>query len=327
LRETMYDNMKQKIIIWASVILLLVVIAFMVKDFFYQPSSSGENPYEYKMDKLRYIDPALIAYKESAQIKPEIESLHGIAIDKLDNIYLTGKDKVIIYSSELVQKATLSIGKEVRCIAVENDKVYLGVQDHLEVYDIAGKLQKSWSSVNENSVITSIALSEKFVYVADAGNRIVYQYDRNGNLVSEIGKKDVAKGVPGFIIPSPYFDLLIGREGELWVVNPGRHSLESYNEKGELISSWTKTSMDVDGFCGCCNPSNIAMLSDGSFVTSEKAIERVKIHLPSGEFKSVVASPENFEEGTKGIDLAVDSKDKIYVLDPVKKLVTVFVKK
>jgi hypothetical protein len=245
----------------------------------------------------------------------------------LDNIYLTGKDKVIIYSSELVQKATFSIGKEARCIAVENDKVYLGVQDHLEVYDIAGKLQKSWNSVNEKSVITSIALSEKFVYVADAGNRIVYQYDRNGNLVKEIGKKDVAKGVPGFIIPSPYFDLLIGREGELWVVNPGRHSLESYNEKGDLISSWTKTSMDVDGFCGCCNPSNIAMLSDGSFVTSEKAIERVKIHLPSGEFKCVVASPENFEEGTKGIDLAVDSKDKIYVLDPVKKLVNVFVKK
>ncbi|MBT3799563.1 MAG: hypothetical protein HOG05_00275, partial [Bacteroidetes bacterium] len=45
---------------------------------------------------------------------------------------------------------------------------------------------------------------------------------------------------------------------------------------------------------------------------------RVKIHLPSGDFKCLVAGPESFEEGTKGIDLAVDSKDRIIVLDPKK---------
>lgn len=319
--------MKQKVIIWILLILLIAVVAFMVKDFFYQPKSSNENPYEYKMDKLRHIDPALITYKEEAQIKPEIGSLHAIAIDKSDDIYLAGKDKVIIYNSELVQKSTFSTGKEVKCIAVESGKIYLGIQDHIEVYDINGKLLKSWTPVNAKSVITSIALSEKFVYAADAGSRIVYQYNREGKLVKEIGKKNAEKGILGFVIPSPYFDLLIGREGELWVVNPGRHSLESYNENGDLISSWTKTSMDVDGFCGCCNPSNIAMLSDGSFVTSEKAIERVKIHLPNGDFKSVVASPESFIEGTKGIDLAVDSKDRIYVLDPEKKVVTIYIKK
>jgi len=322
-----FDSMKQKVIIWFSLIMLIAVVAFMVKDFFYEPKSSNENPYEYKMDKLRHINPSLIAYTEGAQVKPEIESLHGIAIDEFDNICLVGKDKVIIYGSDLVQKSSFNTGKEIRCIAVESDKIYLGVQDHLEVYDSNGKLQKTWSPVNEKSVITSIAISEKFVYVADAGNRIVYQYNRKGNLIKELGKKNVEQGIPGFIIPSPYFDLLIGREGELWVVNPGRHSLESYNENGDLISSWTKTSMDVDGFCGCCNPSNIAMLSDGSFVTSEKAIERVKIHLPNGDFKSIVVSPESFIEGTKGIDLAVDSKDRIYVLDPEKKLVTIYIKK
>ncbi|NVO09662.1 MAG: hypothetical protein HXX16_06860 [Bacteroidales bacterium] len=320
--------MKQKIIIWLSVTLLLVIVAFMVKDFFYQPKNSNDNPYEYKMDKLRHIDSSLIGYKQYNLIKPDIEQLHGIAVDKSDNIYIAGKDKVIVYNSELKEKTSFKTGKEAKCIAIEdNGSVYLGIQDHLEAYDSNGKFLKSWNPVNEKSVITSIAVTEKFVYVADAGNRIVYQYDKTGNLIKEIGKKNVDKGIPGFIIPSPYFDLLIGREDELWVVNPGRHSLESYNEKGDLVSSWAKTSMDVDGFCGCCNPSNIAMLSDGSFVTSEKAIERVKIHLPSGEFKTVVASPENFDEGTKGIDLAVDSKDRIFVLDPVKKSVCVYIKK
>ncbi len=320
--------MKQKIIIWLSVILLLAIVAFMVKDLFYQSNSSNDNPYEYKMDKLRHIDSSLIGYKQYNLIKPDIEQLHGISVDKFDNIFITGKDKVIVYNSELKEKLSFKTGKEAKCIAVEdNGSVYLGIQDHLEIYDNNGKILKSWNPVNEKSVITSIVVTEKFVYVADAGNRIVYQYDKTGNLIKEIGKKNVDKGIPGFIIPSPYFDLLIGREGELWVVNPGRHSLESYNEKGDLISSWAKTSMDVEGFSGCCNPSNIAMLFDGSFVTSEKGIERVKIHQPSGEFKTVVASPENFNEGTKGIDLAVDSKDRIFVLDPVKKSVCVYIKK
>lgn len=320
--------MKQKIIIWLSLLLLLVVVAFMVKDFFYQPKRSNENPYEYRMDKLRHIDSSLIAYAEVQQIKPDVETLHGIAIDKSDNIYLTGKDKVIIYDSELNLKSSFNTGIEAKCITVGDDsKIYLEVNDHIEIYDSKGAKLKSWNPINVKSVITSIAVTEKFVYVADAGNRIVYQYNRSGELVKEIGKKNAEKGIQGFVIPSPYFDLLIGREGELWVVNPGRHQFECYNENGEQVSSWAKTSMDVDGFSGCCNPSNIAMLSDGSFVTSEKGIERVKIHQPSGEFKNVVASPDKFVEGTHGIDLAVDSKDRVFVLDPEKKIVSVYTKK
>lgn len=320
--------MKQKIIIWFSVILLLVVVAFMVKDFFLQPKNTNENPYELKMDKIRHVDPSLIGYNEFKQIKPDIEVLHGIAIDRSDNIYLVGKDKVMIYDSELNLKSSFNTGKEAKCITVSDEsKIYIGVQNHIEIYNTVGKLIKSWNPVNEKSVITSIALTEKCIYVADAGNRVVYQYNKAGELLKEIGKKNAEKGILGFVIPSPYFDLLIGREGELWVVNPGRHSLESYNEQGDLISSWTKASMDVDGFCGCCNPSNIAMLSDGSFVTSEKAIERVKVHQPNGEFKCVVASPEKFIQGTKGIDLAVDSKDRIFVLDPEKKVVSIYIKK
>lgn len=320
--------MKQKIIIWLSVVLLLVVVAFLVKDFFYQPKNNSNNPYEYKIDKLRHIDSSKVGYAEINQIKTDIDQLHGIAIDKSDNIYLAGKGKVIIYDHLLSLKTSFKITNEAKCINVGDDGViHLGMNDHVEVYDINGTQVKSWKAINEKSVITSIASAEKYVYVADAGNRIVYQYSKDGALVKEIGKKNPEKGIPGFIIPSPYFDLLIGREGELWVVNPGKHSLESYDKKGDLVSSWTRTSMDVEGFCGCCNPSNIAMLSDGSFVTSEKAIERVKVHLPSGEFKCVVATPDSFEEGTKGLDLAVDSKDRIYVLDPVKNFVRIFEKK
>jgi hypothetical protein len=82
--------------------------------------------------------------------------------------------------------------------------------------------------------------------------------------------------------------------------------------------------MAMEGFCGCCNPSNFAMLNDSLFVTSEKGIERVKIYNADGSFHSIVATPDLFEEGTKGLDLAVDKQNRILVLDPVKLVVRVF---
>ena len=42
---------------------------------------------------------------------------------------------------------------------------------------------------------------------------------------------------------------------------------------------------------------------------------------------SVVAGAEQFDEGTVGLDLAVDSNQRIFVLDPKRKRVRIFAKK
>jgi hypothetical protein len=119
----------------------------------------------------------------------------------------------------------------------------------------------------------------------------------------------------------------IDPDGFLWVANTGRHSLENYTEEGDLRSSWGEFSMEIEGFCGCCNPSHFVILDDGSFVTSEKGIARVKVYNRLGNVVSVVAGPDQFAEGTVGLDLAKDSSQRIYVLDPQKKAVRIFAKK
>ncbi len=320
--------MKQKITIGFLLVILIGVIVVMWQDFYKSKNKSQKNPYEYNIDKLKNIDPELIHYKEVLQLNPDINELISIDIDDNDNIYVTGAGKVITYRTNGTVSQSFEIDSTAYSIDVSNNgNIYLGMLNHIEVYDRTGNLKSRWKTLNENVITTSIATTENSVFVADAGNKIVYHYDLEGNLRNEIGKKDTLKGVPGFIIPSPHFDLLIGNLGRLWVVNPGIHAFENYDFDGNLISSWERTSMQLEGFSGCCNPSNIAILSNGSFVTSEKGLERVKVHSPSGDFKSVVAGPDIFEEGTKGIDLAVDSKDRIYVLDPVKKLVRIFEKK
>ena len=319
--------MKPKHILRLAIILLMVVIIFMVRDFFFSKGPDPINPYEYDLIKMKETDSLMVNYKEVASIKPETDYLYGIAIDQHDNLYVSATEKIFVYNVNGELISSFPLKDNAYCLAISADGlIYLGMADHVEVWDQDGNLLKSWNSMGKSAIFTSIAVDETSVYVADAGNKVVYRFNHQGELQNKIGEKDAENGKIGFVIPSAYFDLLIGRDDELWVVNPGIHQLESYRPNGEMINSWQRSSMMLDGFSGCCNPSHIAMLSDGSFVTSEKGIERVKIHLPTGEFKSVVADPDQFIAGTTDLDLAVDSMDRIYVSDPKKGMVRIFEK-
>jgi sugar lactone lactonase YvrE len=319
--------MKQKLIIILSIILLLAVIGLMAYDFFIKGSGTSGNPYEYDLGDLRKVDKDLICYRETGQINIGINEPHAMDVGNNDEIYLGGDGSIKVFDPKGSELIEIEVNGMVYCLALGSDKLFVGLKDHIEVLDLEGQVLAKWDAINDRAYLTSIAVDENSVFAADAGNKIVYKYNLDGNLQNLIGKKDRQKGIRGFVIPSPYFDLTIGREGQLWVVNPGFHAFEAYDFEGNQISSWEKTSMQVDGFSGCCNPGNIALLEDGSFVTSEKGIERVKIHHPSGEFKCVVAAPELFEVGTIITDLAVDSNGRILVLDSRKGLVRIFEEK
>jgi len=316
--------MKQKIIIISAIILLLALVAFMVKDFFFSKPES-RNPYEFELDNVRTGDTSMAAYAETSQIKTTLEEIHGLATDASGKIYVSGKDGVEIFDASGNAESKFKIDGIAQSITVnEKGDILLGMLEHIEIWSTTGKQLSKWPSFGPDAVITSIAVKGNDVFVADAGQKVVYHCDLKGNLINKIGLKDPATGVPGFIIPSPYFDLGISKDGNLWVVNPGRHSFEKYAFDGTLLTSWNKASMAMEGFCGCCNPSNFAYLNDSLFVTSEKGIERVKIYNTNGTFLAVVATPDQFEEGTTGLDLAVDTQNRILVLDPVKKLIRIF---
>ena len=316
--------MKQKIIIISAIALLLALVAFMVKDFFFS-KPENTNPYEFGLRQVRSGDTATAAFTEIQQIRTTLEEIHGLATDASSNIYVSGKGGVEIFDLSGKPQSKFKVEGRAQCIALnETGLIYLGMEDHIEIWNKEGKQQAKWNSCGADAVLTSIAVRGNDVFVADAGQKVVYRLDKKGKLINKIGLKDPATGVPGFIIPIPYFDLGISRDGNLWVVNTGRHSFEKYTFDGKLLSTWGKASMAMEGFCGCCNPSNFAFINDSLFVTSEKAIERVKIYNADGSFRCLVAGTTEFEEGTKGLDLAVDKQNRILVLDPVKKLIRIF---
>jgi sugar lactone lactonase YvrE len=204
--------------------------------------------------------------------------------------------------------------------------VFAGMQDHVEVFSKDWK-KTVWVPPGEKAYLTSIAVDDRYVYVADAGSRRVWRYNKAGGEPLEIGKKDWANGVRGFFIPSPFFDIDSGTDGSLWAVNPGYHALENYRPDGMPISMWEKSSFTIEGFSGCCNPSHFALMPDGSFVTAEKGLPRVKIHNLDGSLRCVVAAPVQFDDGVTGLDVAVDGEGRIYVLDPSRGAVRIFEEK
>ncbi len=292
-------------------------------------SARGQgNPFEYDIEDFKKSGAALVHYTEVGRISIELKYVFGVYVGPDDRIYVSGDDSVLIFNGDGILQSSISIVGPAYCLFVDkNHDLYLGMDDHVEVYDRRGARKSSWESLGEEAIITSIAVSENNVFVADAGDHIVWKFDKSGNRLKRIGEKDKDRDIPGFIIPSPFFDVALDPDGFLWVANTGRHSLENYTQDGDFRTSWGEFSMEIEGFSGCCNPSHFAILEDGSFVTSEKGLARVKVYNRIGELVSVVALPDQFIEGTVGLDLAVDSSQRIYVLDPRQKLVRIFEKK
>ena len=287
-----------------------------------------QNPFAYDLKSYESSGTDLVHYSEVRRISIDLPKVFGIAIGPDDRIYVSGSDSVHVVNSDGTTLSFIESKVPVRCLDVDKTHdLYLGLGDHIEVYDADGLKKASWESLGERAIITSIAVAETGVFVADAGNKIVWKFDKSGSKLQRIGDKDEGKDIPGFIIPSPYFDVAIDPDGFLWVANTGRHSLENYTVDGDFRSSWGESGMGIEGFSGCCNPSHMVILEDGSFVTSEKGLPRVKMYNRIGELVSVVAPTDQFVESTVGLDLAVDSSQRIYVLDPMQRLVRIFEKK
>jgi sugar lactone lactonase YvrE len=274
------------------------------------------------------IDPALIHYKQSGEISVGLSQPHALAAGPDGKIFVAGDKTIQVFDSEGAKITEIKLEHEPRCLAIGGvehkypGRIYVGAGDHVEVLDADGTLLGDWYKLNEKALPTSIAVAENDIFLADAGNRIVWHYDTDGKLINRIGAADRARKIPGFFITSPYFDLAVGRDGLLYVVNPRALRLEAYTFQGDLEFSWGKGSPTIEGFFGCCNPAHFAVLSDGRFVTAEKGLPRIKIYTARGKFECVVAGEEQYP--STAADLAVDDRDRILVLDSDKKRVLIF---
>jgi hypothetical protein len=287
---------------------------------------------------------AKVVGREIAQFPPGFQRARAIAVAPGGEVYVSGDSAIRRFDPAGKQLAEIATIEPPGAIAVDaNGAIYATFGNKVWVFDRGGKRIATWPA-RENAVFTSIAVCNAGVLVADYGGRCVLHYGRGGEVVKVIGKKDEARNCPGFVVPSPYFDLAMAPDGLLRVTNPGRHQIEAYTLDGDREAAWGRFSgTEPDGFVGCCNPANFAIMpSPGTpgdfagFVTAEKGLARVKVFDADGKFVGFLAAPDAFArhdelvaagpsgESFSALDVAAGADGRIYVLDGVVGQVHVF---
>jgi DNA-binding beta-propeller fold protein YncE len=307
------------LIVVGMVIVVIVAVDFLSS----RPGKGKANPYEFSFADYKKVDDSLMIYGEIKQIKIDCETPGGISYHE-NKIFLLADKYLKVLDPSGKQLLRKDFSEKPMCVAANESAIVVAFKNYFAVLNpSAGVMHKS-ARENEKAVFTSIAFRNNRIYIADAGNRKVLIYDQKGKKLGEFEGNSGVSVMHGFIIPSPYFDLAVNDKDELWVVNPGMHLIQNYEENGSLSGFWGKTSVETDGFSGCCNPAHFAFLPDGYFVTSEKGLVRIKIYDPAGKLKAVVAPPEKFNEGGKAPDISVNEKGDIFALDYDRKMIRIF---
>jgi len=298
---------------------------------------------EYNIDQYLKIDPELIGYVQQSEFALPVRQPRGVAVGPEDRVYVAGDRVVCVLEPDGRLLKRIPLEDAPLCLAVGGPehrhpgRIYVGMKDHVQPLTSRGEAEPAWERLEQKAHVTSIALGREDVFVADAGHAVVLRYDSAGKLLGRIGRRDAEHGIPGLVIPSPFFDVAVAPDGLVWVVNPGAQRLEAYGPEGDLEMFWGEGKAAVDGFFGCCNPAHIAVLPDGRIVTAEKGLLRVKVYSAEGALEWVVAGPEQLGKPRGGasrldreftaVDVAADSQGRVWVLDLTAPRLRVFVPK
>ena len=281
--------------------------------------------WKYDTSAIRHVDPSLVKYAELTRIETGMSRPQAIALDAAGNLLVAGEGLVRRLDSRGMLIQEFAIEGTPTCVAADADgSLFVGFTDRVEIFGADGQRTAVWPSFGERSHVTGISATGGQVLVADAGRRLVLRCDRDGKVLAELGRRDESRGVPGLNVPSPHLDAVFGPDGLIWLANPGLHRLEAYTPDGLLTRFWGTRGAGIESFYGCCNPADFAILPDGSFITAEKQIARIKRYDADGVFQSVVAPPAAFGDNMLGMDVAVNAQGQVLVLERGTRVVRVF---
>jgi hypothetical protein len=250
------------------------------------------------------------------------EPLHGltsIAVDQQDRVWVGGSFGVKVLNECLRETGGWSTAESVHALGLDHEgNVYALHATSVEKYSPEGKPLLKWGKGgcggDSFSYATGICVDGENVFIADAGLKAVFRFNRQGEPMNEIASTAVGATTTGFFIPTPYFDCAV-HEGVLYIPNPGHLRVEQYDFEGHLLGTWGKQGAKEDELPGCSNPTNLAILPDGRIVVSQKGQPCLKIFDPKGVYQKTLGT-SLFAESTQGIDLAVNSQARVYAVDP-----------
>jgi hypothetical protein len=304
-----------------------------------QASAELDDRFAYDVSEFEEVPPNFLLFDPAGEFPTGLGQAKRIAIWEGQGIAVSGDNSLVVFADDGAKLKQWRGEATAYCLLpLGKDALLMGYADHYVILDGNGKEQFRSPHLGQRTYLTSAAATPDRVFLADAGNREVLICDRqSGKVLERFGKKDPERGNPGFNIPSPYFALAVGADGQLRVANTGLLRVETYTLDGRFVSSWGERGMKIDRFCGCCNPVCFSLTPAGDFITSEKGLARINIYSAEGRFKGAVAGPKMLitdKELAKractdctvgaGFDVVLDAHGDVLSLDPYRKVVRRF---
>jgi hypothetical protein len=317
-------------------IMAIVIVVILVLGFIYifnkgsknKNKKINRNEKRYSAGQLHYVDESLMLYKQKKVFKSYFDSALGIVFDSENNLYVCGNDGVRKFDSKNKFIEHFYFKESIRCMAF-SPKVGLlcGSATEILILNTDGKFIKKLAN-SKWGLINSIITIDGYLFIADRTNRVVWKCDLNGEILLSFGSSSSDK-INGLVIPGIHLDLAISQDKLIYVSNPGRHQINSYEMDGKLKAVFGRPSFKHEGFCGCCNPVSIAVIDDQSIMTSEKGIARVKSIAVNGDLLGVIAAPIDFKNNKHAytIDSLQREDGFVYLLETETNNVWVYEKR
>jgi len=278
----------------------------------------------FAFDSERFLqtDTALLIATETKPISVPLTDPLNFCTGPGNRLYVVGDGRLItLHTDRSAGDLNLTFDGSPRCVAVGADSIlYVGVDDHVETFSATGESLSRWPVPVAGAFLSELAVAGDFAFVTDRRHSALYRYRADDGEILEQHR--------GFtVFSSPVLGVAATPGGTFWVANPGARELRHYSAEGQVLAQWSREGRDLDGFSGCCNPMSVAVLPDGNLLVSEMHILRVKIIRPDGSLVGLVAGPDAFDPQTPHLNVAVDAKGRLLVLDPVRRQIRVFERK
>jgi len=233
--------------------------------------------------------------KPKKTFKPELKGKpSSVAVDELGNIYLC---------SAQIKK----VKRKLRGKIIEKETTQVVI---CKVFDSEGKPFKEFFSPELNAA-SGMKVFNTQIIISDCKQKKIVMFDKStGTKVSQIENLRPCCFILDFCITS---------KNQIIVANLGAFRVQGYDMSGKSILAFGQRGKSLNDFHGCCNPVNVASLSNGAIVTVEKDPTRIKIY--SKEGAKQIEGIEELVKGCSYIPMIVDSKDNLYLASKEKGLV------
>jgi hypothetical protein len=306
--------MDKKLTTFFSLVIIVAFIGYMIYD-----SVRPAERTEPVSRQQRPDEPAEI-WRVEKSVPVTEGRLKAVAAGDDGLIYAGGHSFISCFDRDLNKVWTSDPGFSVTALAVRGDSIIACTAEQVMVLDRQGRLLEEWGPFEEKSVITSVAVNNRYIAFSDAGNKIVFVLDRKGVVVSMMGQNN-----DQFIVPSPYFDVALDGSDNLYVANTGHRRIETRKISGEIIAQFGEPGTAPEAFCGCCNPAHFT-LAPGGLITAEKGINRIKLMTADGEFREYISSADRFMASVP-LDVSTSDGVALYAANPADSKLYMFVRK